>query len=262
MARPLKIGVVGVPFVTFQRYLGVRTRCLPGTTAEATRELAAWLNGKSAGRFKVENLGELHDLDLPEDSRKAEEVLNALGARLRQQAEKYDLLLLVGGSHVGAYPLYHLPGRVLRLDQHHDRDHFGNEDAPHFGNYVDFVNWNELKGGKDVESFGGPGMPGLNAKKAAAFKGGLLDLDLDAFKADYGLLNPSVAGHYGEGKLSFKDATLAVRAAAPKAVGFFEYDYNSDLRKRGASRGRGMRFMRMLALEAVKARMKAGARAQ
>ncbi len=136
-----------------------------------------------------------------------------------EESKGYDLSILVGGDHAGALLLYGFEGRVARFDEHSDSC-----DSPDTcpkpvmrNNYVCAAIRVGLKSAGEILGVGiregkGPYETVPHAKDCS-----VLDIDLDVLAQKHG-----VKTRYSKGNLSPDDLVGAVRANAPRAIGFFE----------------------------------------
>lgn len=152
-------------------------------------------------------------------------------------SKRTDLVLAIGGSHVAALPLYHLPGRVVRADAHGDayvlKGPFSRREITG-ATYMAFVKewdlkkqcevWNvgvrmrELRGEYVAKDgiFGMPtNMPQMLRQSIPDVA--LIDIDVDVLSPSYGLPHG-----YTTSDLRAEDLAALVAKLQPKVVGLFE----------------------------------------
>ncbi len=273
-----KVGVIGVPkfAVWSDRHflpdgMGMVARQPKKTrrhwSACATdtnrRDLVQMLIG--AGRvvdsneFAVSDLGELLMKDSEDPSCISDEksmggydniavmdAYRALGAQLRVviNAAAADVVLVMGGDHSGALPLYTLPGHVVRLDAHGDAYGSwvdGNLYSPLLGGatYMNFVQDMGLKEDGEVwnagivdiferagRSVNVPREDYLGCFGRVLSTGeiigrtsetGLLDVDVDVLSEVYGLPHP-----FNRSNLTVEELTGVITRLNPRVIGLFE----------------------------------------
>jgi arginase family enzyme len=183
-------------------------------------------------------------------SRRLRELLAAYGRRLAKLSRTYDLLLVVGGNHAAALPLYAVPGRVARFDAHTDAD-----ENPLLRN-TSYVYHAVKEGGlkkpglvthysAEHYSVKRPQEPRINLgspEQALSAEAHVVDIDVDALHRKY-----ETATYETDAMLVSQFGPVVMRSA-PKIVGVFEYYPHAD------KHGVGMRFIKAIALQALKVR--------
>jgi len=76
------------------------------------------LTGQKRIPVTVKDYGDLIESENAGGMKKAD--LARVGTALKKIASQHDLVVVLGGSHSIAYPVYHVPGKVLRMDLHAD----------------------------------------------------------------------------------------------------------------------------------------------
>jgi len=116
--------------------------------------------------------------------------LKNIAKKLKLEHKKYDEILVLGGGHHAAWPLYHLPGKVAYVDQHLDT-YLSSKIGG--GSYLRNIVEKGIKKGKDIYITGQKGDV-KKARKRYNFKSvtpsqlkrrkfEILDIDVDAFPA-------------------------------------------------------------------------------
>lgn len=201
-----------------------------GATNQPRKDLECLL-AESAPGIKVVDLGEPK---LP-TSEADYGLLSIETARLIHSA-KADAALVIGGNHGAAFPIYHLPGHVVRADAHGDAYVLASSLSSHWklngATYMYFVAKQKLKEAGEVwnvgvEYFGtqsfnggvfGKLLPiGQILRSQNLPKTAFVDIDVDVLKEDYRLPH----GH-STSNLAVKDLAQLVTKLQPNVVGLFE----------------------------------------
>jgi len=115
--------------------------------------------------------------------------LKRLAKKLKKEYKKYDQILVLGGGHHAAWPLYHLPGKVAYVDKHLDA-YFSSKIGG--GSYLDNVVKKGIKKGSDIYVTGQSSADIKKESRKYGFKlitpaqlkkrkYNILDIDVDAF---------------------------------------------------------------------------------
>jgi len=165
-------------------------------------------------------------------------ITNAESAKKILQNAPADVIITVGHDHSAAFPLYAIPGNVLRLDAHGDAYMFKDADFTNFvisgANYMHYVAKQNLKRPEEVMNLGitpenistqyhGDGFFGspVNLEDIAGIAKtksvNLLDIDVDVLHRSFALPHS-----FRTSSLTPADLADIIRATSPRIVGLFE----------------------------------------
>jgi len=210
----MKIGIIGIPIQVEKRSNIIKEFFSPGLTDTLRSGTKKFIEEKNL-KINVLDFGELVDSEdvlLKKDKiiGISQRGLNGMARKLKQKIEDIDLLIVYGGVHTAAYPLYHLSGRVERYDIHADNSDL---DIPFHTSY--FKHAAKLKPSSQISNHDLMDRILVNETDAS---GSIFDIDID-------YLSPSVYCQLREEdvKNNFQKIKEDIRRAKPKVIGFFEF---------------------------------------
>ncbi len=235
-----RVAILGIP-ISHVRYSVVDDEALcvvdikyqNRNTDKQRKDLENLLSAVSNG-IKVVDLGELPH----PDSSKIDYSKLAESAKKILQNAPADVIITVGHDHSAAFPLYAIPGNVLRLDAHGDAYMFKDADFTNFvisgANYMHYVAKQNLKRPEEVMNLGitpenistqyhGDGFFGspVNLEDIAGIAKtksvNLLDIDVDVLHRSFALPHS-----FRTSSLTPADLADIIRATSPRIVGLFE----------------------------------------
>jgi len=171
--------------------------------------------------------------------------LESIAKKLKRERRKYDQILVLGGGHHAAWPLYHLPGKVAYVDRHADV-HVTNLNEYSYLQYI-ICNNSPIKKASKIVATGQTDINTLSLLEKEKIryikpidlrkeKFDILDTDVDVFPSD---VYSSLSAGYSTSSLDdfrsvkskeehmsktmrLSDLGEAIRNAKPKVVGLFE----------------------------------------
>lgn len=210
-------------------------------------------------KLEVNNLGQIipktklskREIKARQQSKRKEHIsrviyrkqLDAIKRKLQKIGKEYDEIIIIGGSHEAAYPMYSQPGKVAYIDQHFDA--YSKNKAACSG-YLGYILKRKIKTPGQIVASG----QGISAREKAEEnqievvkpwdlknkKADILDIDVDAFpaykydindKKIYGKLSLSYSegvesGPMGYNKMQVADVGKFIINQKPKIIGVFE----------------------------------------
>jgi len=194
MKKPIKVGLIEIPISTFEEYAGIDEDYfkLPIISWPKTGELRLNLERRIKDRFRNQISLENEVLDGFNRGKLNNDDFQIIGSNFKKKAREYDFTMVFAEDHSAAYPLYFLPGKVLRMDCHGDA--FVSENIKKFSvqlNYATYmycVEKSRVKNTKHIDNIGIKYPPvigrSINANELTK-NYNILDLDLDAFEKKY-----------------------------------------------------------------------------
>ncbi len=219
MVNTPAIGIIGVPIICIQ--MNPYGRSPPtmeyqsGLTKHPLYDIERILL-KDEG-LSVVNFGEIpyQDKVLMMDDFKE------FGQKIQRLGDGVDVLLVIGGDHTSAYPIYYFSGNVIRADHHGDAfmNYWEGFNCATYSYYV--VN-DKLKENGQIWNVGLPPNPhffvGFDARNVKLpKKAGIIDIDLDVLSEEYELPHP-----YSCSDLKIDELSAIIARYNSKVIGIFD----------------------------------------
>lgn len=174
-----------------------------------------------------------YELVFPEPNRQdyhfTQSELNTLAEQLKHIKSDSDLLILLGGDHTGGYILYHLPGVVVRFDNHTDRVEWYDKSVPivSCATYVSAALDSGIKKENEIIEY----KPDELVKRLSTKADSIFDVDFDAFPEDLHIISQQRG--YEHGQASPTNLYQTLQTFNPSSLGFFEYYPEDDIEGNG-----------------------------
>ena len=216
--KKLSIGIVGIPIQLEKKHNIIKEFFCLGLTDFLRLKTKKFIEGKSGEmglEINILDLGELANSEKVLSKKDtltgiSKSSLDRLAQNLKQTVKDVDIVIIYGGVHTAAYPLYHLPGRVERYDIHDDDHEIG---FPFHTSY--FRHASELKKSSQISNHSLMDKILVDETEAS---GNIFDIDTD-------YLSPSVYCQLREEdvKNNLQKIKEDIRKAKPSIIGFFEF---------------------------------------
>ncbi len=221
--KPVVIGIIGIPIKFDKKEDNFLEFFSPGLTDSLrlrTKKFLEKMNEKRDNKIRVIDLGELiidqkfSESKEPRIKGISKDCLDELAQELRSKIKGLDLLIVYGGTHTGAYLLYHLPGKIERFDLHEDDQKIGVLFHTSYMNYS-----KELKSPSQILDHGWSDLlDGILDEKKEEFKTDIFDIDVDYYTStEFCRLKKE------DERDHLKKIERRIEEVKPRIIGLFEF---------------------------------------